>query len=58
MFVAPTKFSKHQEKTMINVGDAIPSFSLMSDKAGEVSAQKLLGKRYVLYVYPKDDTYG
>lgn len=43
---------------MIAVSDPIPDFTLMSDKVGEVSAQGLRGKRYVLYVYPKDDTYG
>lgn len=43
---------------MIAVGDSIPDFTLMSDKVGEVSAQGLRGKRYVLYAYPKDDTYG
>lgn len=43
---------------MIAIGDSIPEFTLMSDKAGEVSAQGLLGKRYILYVYPKDDTFG
>ena len=43
---------------MIAIGDSIPEFTLMSDKAGEVSAHGLLGKRYILYVYPKDDTFG
>ncbi len=43
---------------MIAVGDTIPDFTLMSDKVGEVSSQALLGKRYILYAYPKDDTYG
>ena len=43
---------------MIAIGDSIPEFTLMSDTAGEVSAQGLLGKRYILYVYPKDDTFG
>jgi peroxiredoxin len=43
---------------MLNVGELIPSFTLQSDTAGEVSTEKLLGKRYVIFVYPKDDTYG
>jgi peroxiredoxin Q/BCP len=43
---------------MISVGDRIPEFTLASDTAGTVSPQALLGKRYVLYVYPKDDTSG
>ena len=43
---------------MIKIGDPIPNFTLPSDTAGEVSAQRLLGQRYVIFVYPKDDTYG
>ena len=43
---------------MLKVGEPIPSFTLMSEPAGEVSTQKLLGKRYVIFVYPKDDTFG
>lgn len=43
---------------MIQVGDPIPEFALTSDTAGEVSSQALRGRRWVLYVYPKDDTFG
>jgi peroxiredoxin len=48
---------------MLKVGEllpsfTLPSFTLRSDRAGEFSTQQLLGKRYVLFVYPKDDTYG
>lgn len=43
---------------MVKVGDPIPNFTLPSDTAGEVSSQQLLGQRYVIFVYPKDDTYG
>lgn len=43
---------------MLEVGNPIPDFTLMSDKAGEVSPQKLLGNWYIIFVYPKDDTYG
>lgn len=43
---------------MLKVGGSIPSFKLMSDIAGELSDKKLLGKRYVIFVYPQDDTYG
>jgi len=43
---------------MVETGQPIPSFTLMSDKAGEVSTTKLLGQRYVIFAYPKDDTYG
>ena len=43
---------------MLKVGEPMPSFTLLSDKAGEVSTEKLLGTRYVIFVYPKDDTFG
>lgn len=43
---------------MLEAGQAMPSFTLPSDTAGEVAAAKLLGQRYVIFAYPKDDTYG
>ncbi|MEZ4868736.1 MAG: hypothetical protein R3C14_45840 [Caldilineaceae bacterium] len=43
---------------MLTQGSPIPAFALPSDTDGEVSSAGLLGKRYVLFVYPKDDTYG
>ena len=42
----------------MKIGDQFPAFSLMSDTAGEVSSAALLGSRYIIFVYPKDDTYG
>ena len=41
-----------------NVGDQAPDFSLSADDGGAVSKESLLGRRYVLYFYPKDDTPG
>jgi len=41
-----------------NVGDQAPDFSLSADDGGLVSKDSLLGRRYVLYFYPKDDTPG
>lgn len=43
---------------MLETGQPLPSFTLPSDKGGEVSPEKLLGQRYILFAYPKDDTYG
>jgi thioredoxin-dependent peroxiredoxin len=43
---------------MLKAGDPIPDFALASDVAGEVKAADLLGKRFVLYFYPNDDTPG
>ncbi|HEX6139660.1 MAG TPA: thioredoxin-dependent thiol peroxidase [Candidatus Limnocylindria bacterium] len=41
-----------------SVGDAAPDFSLPADDGSIVSRESLLGRRYVLYFYPKDDTPG
>ncbi len=43
---------------MLQVGDAVPDFTVESDSAGTISAAKLRGQRYVVYFYPKDDTPG
>jgi peroxiredoxin Q/BCP len=39
-------------------GDPAPDFSLPADDAEVISKETLLGRRYVLYFYPKDDTPG
>lgn len=41
-----------------NPGDEAPPFSLASDDGSLVSSDGLLGRRYVLYFYPRDDTPG
>jgi len=43
---------------MLQESQPIPTFSLPSDRAGQVSSTGLQGTRYVIFVYPKDDTYG
>ena len=39
-------------------GDAAPDFEMIADDGGTVSRTSQLGRRYVLYFYPKDDTPG
>jgi peroxiredoxin Q/BCP len=39
-------------------GDDAPDFSMRADDGATVSRQGLLGQRYILYFYPKDDTPG
>jgi thioredoxin-dependent peroxiredoxin len=39
-------------------GDVAPAFSMSADDGMTVSNESQLGKRYVLYFYPKDDTAG
>jgi peroxiredoxin Q/BCP len=43
---------------MLSPGDAAPDFELPADDGSTVRLADLLGKRVVLYFYPKDDTPG
>ena len=43
---------------MIEIGSAVPKFSLVNQNGEQVSSTGLKGQRYVLYFYPKDDTSG
>ena len=44
--------------TQIAAGDQAPTFEMSADDGNMVSSQALVGSRYVLYFYPKDDTPG
>jgi peroxiredoxin Q/BCP len=39
-------------------GEDAPDFNLQADDGSAVSRESQLGKRYILYFYPKDDTPG
>jgi peroxiredoxin Q/BCP len=43
---------------MLSPKDPAPAFSLPSTSGRDVSSRQLLGRRYVLYFYPRDDTPG
>ncbi|WP_250277347.1 thioredoxin-dependent thiol peroxidase [[Clostridium] colinum] len=43
---------------MLNVGDKAPNFTLPDKDGKEVSLSDFLGKKVVLYFYPKDNTPG
>ena len=43
---------------MVNLGEPAPDFTLMSDERKKVSLSDFLGKKVVLYFYPKDGTPG
>lgn len=43
---------------MLKVGDRAPDFTLPADDGSDVSLKYFLGKKVVLYFYPKDDTPG
>jgi len=44
--------------TLVDIGDTAPDFTLLSDEGKEVSLKDYLGKKVVLYFYPKDGTPG
>ena len=39
-------------------GDPVPAFEMQADDGSTVSRESLIGRRYVVYFYPKDDTPG
>ena len=43
---------------MLKEGDRVPNFSLPNEKGETVSNESLLGKKYILFFYPKDDSPG
>lgn len=43
---------------MIKVGTQVPDFKLQNQDAKWISRSDLLGRWFILYVYPKDDTPG
>jgi thioredoxin-dependent peroxiredoxin len=42
----------------LKVGDKIPTFTLKDQQGREIKSADLIGKPFVLYFYPKDDTPG
>ena len=43
---------------MLEPGATMPTLTIRDDSGAEISTEDLLGKRLVLYFYPKDDTWG
>lgn len=43
---------------MLNIGDRAPNFTLKDKSGNEISLSDFVGKRVVLYFYPKDNTPG
>ncbi len=42
----------------IKIGDKLPTFSLPLSNGKNINSKDLLGKRFILYFYPKDNTPG
>ena len=43
---------------MLHIGDQMPAFSVIDDSGRMITEKDLLGKKTVLYFYPKDSTPG
>jgi len=43
---------------MLKIGDKAPAFRLKNDAGNEISFSDFLGKRVVLFFYPKANTSG
>ena len=43
---------------ILNEGDKAPDFNLQDTEGNKVTLNELLGKKIVIYFYPKDDTPG
>ena len=43
---------------MIKIGDKMPEFEVVDQDGNKVSSQDLIGKKTVIYFYPKDNTSG
>jgi peroxiredoxin Q/BCP len=42
----------------LNTGDNVPDFSLNNENGETISRDLLMGKKYILFFYPKDDSPG
>ena len=42
----------------VDIGDKVPEFALPTDGGGKASTKDLIGKKVVVYFYPKDNTSG
>lgn len=43
---------------MLKIGDKMPQFSAVDQNGNTVSSQDLIGKKTIIYFYPKDNTSG
>lgn len=51
-------FSKDDLKITLQIGDLAPNFALQNQDGVQVSLKDFVGKKIVLYFYPKDNTPG
>ena len=44
--------------TQLQVGDKVPQFAANNEKGELITSESLIGKKYILFFYPKDDSPG
>ena len=50
--------TSHRTRPALEIGDPAPPFELESDEGDTIRSADLVGRPFVLYFYPKDDTPG
>lgn len=50
-------FEKNYDN-MLNIGDKMPEFEVLDQNGKMISSKDLLGKKTIIYFYPKDNTSG
>ncbi|MBQ3675057.1 MAG: thioredoxin-dependent thiol peroxidase [Campylobacter sp.] len=58
--ICESEFSKEdlERKVVLTIGDTAPEFSLQNSDGVSVNLKDFIGKKVVLYFYPKDNTPG
>ena len=56
LFLVAIKYNSQMKK--IEVGDKVPTFTLLDQNGNSVTVNDAQGKPMVIYFYPKDDTPG
>ena len=46
------------KRKMLNIGDKMPYFEVMDQNGNKVTSNELIGKKTIIYFYPKDNTSG
>ena len=46
------------KSVMLQIGDRMPDFEVMDQDGNKVSSKDLIGKKTIIYFYPKDNTSG
>jgi hypothetical protein len=56
--IEPPERPRKKEEKVLAEGDTMPTLTILDDAGAPVETRALLGKKLVLWFYPKDDTPG